>query len=255
MFWTDSFSPIFVELLTNGNRQTNEKSALLRRVVSCPPHSLSTVQRVLAMPRIASVLVLSALSVSVTTCTKKPPTPASLNTAPQRAASPRTPKLRSNDAEEAAVYAAVIESFSVKLGHPVLVASEMARASACGNEGPKVKSETSPWRSAVDDYQRRKAAGGIIGPALPLSASAYEVLTTTAIKRLAPPKNQTVVRYLVLTAVGFDTTRMRAVLHHTVACVALGLCAEGGDLFLEKQSGTWRLVHPKDLDGMCFWIS
>ncbi len=222
--------------------------------LAAPPFLVKN-SEVLAMRRIASVLVLSALCVSVTTCTKKPAPVASRNTEAQRTASPRAQEVRSNDADEAAVYAAVIEWESMELGQPVLVASEMDRSPNCGREELNVKSETSPWRSAVVDYLRRRAAGGIIGPTLPLSASAYELLTPAEMRRRPPPKNRNVLQFLALTAVGFDATRTRAVLHRRVGCVQAGLCGHGGDLFLEKQSGTWRFVRPQDVDRVCFWIS
>jgi hypothetical protein len=140
--------------------------------------------------------------------------------------------------EAAAVYAQII-SVEIPLpdAKPILIAAQAYRRRA-GECLPTTDTDTHSWKSAVDNYVAVSQAKSVIPRVLPLPPTRYAVLTASDFEHRFG-KNR--VSFLLLSAVGFDSTGTKAIVHRVHACPYID-CGDASDLFLEKHDGLWHAV-------------
>ena len=102
----------------------------------------------------------------------------------------------------------------------------------------------------MDDFFAKNNTTCRILSKVPAASSSYLVLTREQIGRRARTTGPT--RHIELSNVGFDKARTRAIVYREHVCG--GECGDGGDLFLEKHGGEWRLVNPIGVTD-CGWIA
>ena len=153
----------------------------------------------------------------------------------------------------AAVYAAIISAETPpQAGAPILVAPVTHPPLDSDYCRPTTVTESDAWRSAIDDYVAVRHIEAKIPSTLPVPRSRYRLLPRET-KSTRGCHSQKPYSFIVISRMGFDTTRTFAVVHRAHACSCME-CGDGRDVFLRKQNGEWRIVQPTGVTG-CGWIS
>jgi hypothetical protein len=156
-----------------------------------------------------------------------------------------------NEREAAAVYAQIIASeTSPPDGKPILIAAQTYQRRA-GECRPTTDAETHPWKSAIDNYVVVSQAKRVIPRVLPLPPGRYQVLSASDFAQRFGKKR---VNAVLLSAVGFDSTGTRAIVHRVHVCAYVD-CGNARNLFLEKHDGAWHTVQVPDGVSSCGWIA
>jgi hypothetical protein len=169
----------------------------------------------------------------------------------------RAPSARSvdmPDREAFAVYTSVLAVAHPTDGGPstpiVRRDIDALRPGVCVPDG---KAMTGRWRSALDSFKSENAHDRVLPDgAVP---EPYDLLTDAQIDALRAregdqfPRGRTV---LDLSAIGFDRSKTRAILHVSYFCGAL--CAGSRYHLLYKIDGTWSEVILPDID-LCVMVS
>jgi hypothetical protein len=168
------------------------------------------------------------------------------------------------DPEAYAVYASLLPADGGRApqARRLVIQQETGANPQCMPSGPPMETT---WRAVVENYRTENAAVRTIRPRLPL-ASPYVVVPSAEIDALflVVPGNPELgwsgfyKRYpdsdgfFVLSAVGFDRPKTRAMVYLAHACGAL--CGGGTHHLLEKRDGRWREA---DVPGLttCSWVS
>lgn len=153
-----------------------------------------------------------------------------------------TPWVAGEEADVRAVYAALLAAESDRYKGRMVVRAETARDWAPAGCIPTA-AEGHAWRTAVDDYISRRRLPARIPADLARPRAGYVVRPGAEIRG----------GYLTLSAVGFDASRTRAIVHLEHVCRPYVDCGRGGERFVEKQEGQWRPVTPTGVGG-CGWI-
>jgi hypothetical protein len=160
-------------------------------------------------------------------------------------------RTNASERDAAAVYARIISAEPPPPdGKPILIAAQVYRPRA-GECRPTTDTDTHPWRSTIDNYVAISQAKRVIPRVLPLPPTRYAVLTPADFSRQFGKKR---VSFLLLSAVGFDPTGTKAIVHRVHVCAHVD-CGDANDLFLEKRDGEWRAVPAPDGVSGCGWIT
>ena len=157
------------------------------------------------------------------------------------------------DQESYAVYAAVVDQATDYKADPILIGDlTLANPGRCV---PRVSSDLPAWREAAQDFVRRSGSRLRLARRLPLPAR-YRLVSSSdlGVGDVTRQWKGGIVRYVEFSAVGFDTHRTRAMVQRVHMCANAVDCADGATIFLQKESGTWRIVSPTGVQG-CVWIS
>ena len=156
------------------------------------------------------------------------------------------------DQESYAVYAAVVQQATRHKEDPVLINDiTSAYSSHCV---PRIDPGLTAWKEAADDFLRRRGSRLQLVSKLPL-ANRYRLLSADDLRNVIRARKPTeIVRHMQFSAVGFDSSRTRAMVQRDHLCGNYVDCADGETVLLEKQTDGWRIVSPKGVGG-CYWIS
>ena len=174
---------------------------------------------------------------------------------------PPAPLLTDPDAY--AVYAAVIpKEWPVQAAHAQrLVIQETTTVSRnCLPTGEGLKA--APWKEVMDDFTGQNATARTLISAFPIDRP-YDLVRESDM--MAPFKDRQSDGwkafydahpdsggYLMMSAVGFDAAKTRALVYLGHACG--WLCGGGTFHFLEKEDGRWHEVAPTNIT-VCMWVS
>jgi hypothetical protein len=156
------------------------------------------------------------------------------------------------DPEAYRVYGAVLasDSYRFRPGTTLLVAQDAARLDACDVDLADASPE---WAPVIQRFKDENAHPRVVIQDQPLGRS-YQVRPSSDLEWRFPGfsvsrwidliRRTWVGGYAVVSAVGFDPTRTRAIVSVYQSCG--GLCGSGTDWFMIKESGRWREATPAE---------
>jgi hypothetical protein len=153
------------------------------------------------------------------------------------------------DQESYAVYATVVERAINYKSDPILIGDlTLAHPRRCV---PRVSPDLPAWREAAEDFVRRSGSRLRLARHLPLTTR-YRLVSSTDLGHVTRIRKGGIVRYVEFSAVGFDVQRTRAMVQRDHKCANAFECADGATIFLQKESGAWRVVSPEGVSS-CVW--
>jgi hypothetical protein len=170
-----------------------------------------------------------------------------------------------DDTESYAVYAALLPSqWTVRVARAKILVfqQETTTDSPCMPSGTPLEVD---WRDAMESFRAENAEGRVILPGYDLGLP-YVVVAAADIRALREVPNDPMFgwsgfykRYpdsggfMQVSAVGFDTARVRAMVSMAHSCG--GLCGGGTSHLLQKIDGVWREVKVQGMFAACMWAS
>jgi hypothetical protein len=171
-----------------------------------------------------------------------------------------------DDPEAYAVYSSLLpQEWLVRVAHAKVLVfqSETTTYNECLPKGKALEGE---WREVLDNYRAENAAPRVLvaGKNLVLP---YQVIPRRQIDAAFQKQQPNDMSfgwtgfhtrypeahgYMQLSAVGFDASKMRALVYLSHHCG--GLCGGGQHHLLEKVNGAWRPAQLPDVT-MCMWVS
>jgi hypothetical protein len=169
------------------------------------------------------------------------------------------------DPDAYAVYAAVIPSqWPVEAAHATRLVIQdtteiaMYAVRPCYPEGPDIKG---PWEAALTDFKQQNTQSWALMQQFPL-AIPYDLVRRDDLEEFFKARgilgwddfnaaHPDAKGYIQMSAVGFDTTKMKAIVFVAHHCG--GLCGAGQYHFLERQQDRWTEVRPNVR--ACSWVS